>query len=251
MPAKDQGSRIGSLVVNPGGPGASATSYAAAADAIVGTQVRRYFDVVGFDPRGVGQSEPLDCLSDSQLDDFMGTDQTPDDAAEEQALLARPARSPRVRGQEPHAPAAPVHRRLGQGHGRAAAPHSATGSSTISASPTAPSSARRMPASSPSASAVSSSTGSCHPTSPTRSCPRARRAASSSRPAPTSPTASRRVTARSGPRSRKGWRGSATSSPRSTATPSRRATPAPLAWVRRGRRGDSGRRCTTRAPGAH
>ena len=89
VPAKDQGSRIGSLVVNPGGPGASATSYAAAADAIVGTQVRRYFDVVGFDPRGVGQSEPLDCLSDSQLDDFMSTDQTPDDAAEEQALLTQ------------------------------------------------------------------------------------------------------------------------------------------------------------------
>ncbi len=89
VPAKDQQGRIGSLVVNPGGPGASAMSYAAAADAIVGTQVRRYFDVVGFDPRGVGRSEPLDCLSDSQLDAFMSTDQTPDDAAEEQALLTQ------------------------------------------------------------------------------------------------------------------------------------------------------------------
>ena len=89
VPAKDQGGRIGSLVVNPGGPGASALDYAAGADAIVGTQVRRYFDVVGFDPRGVARSAPLDCLSDRQLDDFMAADPTPDDAAEEQALLAQ------------------------------------------------------------------------------------------------------------------------------------------------------------------
>jgi pimeloyl-ACP methyl ester carboxylesterase len=89
VPAKDQAGRIGSLVVNPGGPGASATGYAAAADAIVGTQVRRYFDVVGFDPRGVGRSAPLDCLTDRQLDAFMGADQTPDDAAEEKALLTQ------------------------------------------------------------------------------------------------------------------------------------------------------------------
>ncbi len=87
VPATDQDGRIGSLVVNPGGPGASGMSYAAGADSIVGSQVRRYFDVVGFDPRGVGQSAPLDCVSDRQLDAFMGADQTPDDAAEEQALL--------------------------------------------------------------------------------------------------------------------------------------------------------------------
>jgi pimeloyl-ACP methyl ester carboxylesterase len=87
VPAKDQQGRLGSLVVNPGGPGASGMDYAAAADAIVGPEVRRYFDVVGFDPRGVGRSEPLDCLSDRQLDAFMGADQTPDTPAEEQALL--------------------------------------------------------------------------------------------------------------------------------------------------------------------
>jgi pimeloyl-ACP methyl ester carboxylesterase len=89
VPAKDQSNRIGSLVVNPGGPGASAVSYAASADAIVGADVRRYFDVVGFDPRGVGRSDPLDCVSDKQLDGFMGADQTPDDPAEQQALLTQ------------------------------------------------------------------------------------------------------------------------------------------------------------------
>ena len=82
-------------------------NYAAAADAIVGPEVRRYFDVVGFDPRGVGRSAPLDCVSDRQLDAFMGVDQTPDDAAEEQALLeqaegSRTAARPRTPTLLPH-----------------------------------------------------------------------------------------------------------------------------------------------------
>lgn len=85
--AKDQRGRLGSLVVNPGGPGGSGVTYAAAADAIVGTQVRRYYDVVGFDPRGVGQSTAVDCLDDRALDDFLATDPTPDSPAEEQGLL--------------------------------------------------------------------------------------------------------------------------------------------------------------------
>ena len=69
---------------------------------IVGTQVRRYFDVVGFDPRGVGGSAPLDCLATRQLDRFMAADPTPDDAAEEQALLAAgQGHGRRLRGEEP------------------------------------------------------------------------------------------------------------------------------------------------------
>jgi pimeloyl-ACP methyl ester carboxylesterase len=85
--ARDQRKRLGSLVVNPGGPGGSGITYAAAADSIVGTQVRRYYDVVGFDPRGVGQSTAVDCLDDRALDNFLGTDPTPDTSAEEQGLL--------------------------------------------------------------------------------------------------------------------------------------------------------------------
>jgi pimeloyl-ACP methyl ester carboxylesterase len=85
--ARDQGKRLGSLVVNPGGPGGSGVDYAAAADNIVGTQVRRYYDVVGFDPRGVGRSAAVDCLNDRALDDFLGYDPTPDNASEEQGLL--------------------------------------------------------------------------------------------------------------------------------------------------------------------
>mgnify|MGYP000672156310 CR=1 FL=1 len=84
--ARNQQQRIGSLVVNPGGPGGSGTAYARAADQIVGASVRDYFDVVGFDPRGVGASAPVDCLSDSQLDRFLSVDPTPDNGPEEQQL---------------------------------------------------------------------------------------------------------------------------------------------------------------------
>lgn len=86
VPARKQSQRIGSLVVNPGGPGGSGVDYARAADFIVGSGVRQRFDVVGFDPRGVGRSAPIDCVSDSELDTFLGGEQTPDDAAEEQTF---------------------------------------------------------------------------------------------------------------------------------------------------------------------
>ncbi|MDV3223255.1 alpha/beta hydrolase [Intrasporangium sp.] len=87
-PARNQGKRIGSLVVNPGGPGGSGVQYARSADFIVGTDVRSYFDIVGFDPRGVGQSAPIDCLEDDALDEFLGTDPTPDDPSEQEGLVA-------------------------------------------------------------------------------------------------------------------------------------------------------------------
>ena len=56
--------RIGSLVVNPGGPGGSGISYALQARSEIAAPVRARFDIVGFDPRGVGGSEPaLHCLT--------------------------------------------------------------------------------------------------------------------------------------------------------------------------------------------
>ena len=86
--AKDRSGRIGSLVVNPGGPGASGVDYAKAADSIVTPPVRAVYDIVGFDPRGVGTSSPIKCLNDRELDSFLGADQTPDDKAEEQSFAA-------------------------------------------------------------------------------------------------------------------------------------------------------------------
>ncbi|WP_435200352.1 alpha/beta hydrolase [Janibacter sp. GS2] len=77
-----KGEKAGSLVVNPGGPGGSGVDYAAAADQIVGKSIRTNFDVVGFDPRGVGRSAPVNCVTDRELDRWMGRDPSPDDAAE-------------------------------------------------------------------------------------------------------------------------------------------------------------------------
>lgn len=80
------GDRIGSLLVNPGGPGSSGLDYARAARSILSAQVRDRFDVVGFDPRGVGESTPVHCLSDERLDAFIALDTTPDSAAERTKL---------------------------------------------------------------------------------------------------------------------------------------------------------------------
>ncbi|MFG1704815.1 alpha/beta hydrolase [Nonomuraea sp. M3C6] len=84
LPAR--GDRIGSLVVNPGGPGSSGVEYARAARVVLSEEVRERFDVVGFDPRGVGASAPVECLSDEQLDAFVALDATPDSAKERAAL---------------------------------------------------------------------------------------------------------------------------------------------------------------------
>jgi pimeloyl-ACP methyl ester carboxylesterase len=81
-PATDGDRRIGSLVVNPGGPGASGVDYAARHEMFFGDEVRAAFDIVGFDPRGVGGSTPVDCLTDPAMDAFVAADPDPDDPAE-------------------------------------------------------------------------------------------------------------------------------------------------------------------------
>jgi pimeloyl-ACP methyl ester carboxylesterase len=80
VPAR--GSRVGSLVVNPGGPGARGTTYAAAGQQVFREPLLDGFDIVGFDPRGVGRSAPVDCLSDAELDAYLAGDPTPDTAEE-------------------------------------------------------------------------------------------------------------------------------------------------------------------------
>lgn len=80
--ALDQSRRLGSLVVNPGGPGSSGVNYAYNAEYIVSPRIRERYDIVGFDPRGVGESAPIKCLSDAEIDQSYAADPKPDDAAE-------------------------------------------------------------------------------------------------------------------------------------------------------------------------
>ena len=69
-------------MVNPGGPGASGVDYAAAGAGAFGKQLTRYYDIVGFDPRGVGKSTPLACAGTKQTDEFLSADPDPDNPAE-------------------------------------------------------------------------------------------------------------------------------------------------------------------------
>jgi pimeloyl-ACP methyl ester carboxylesterase len=78
LAATEESRRIGALVLNPGGPGGSGVQYALGARSELPAAVRARFDIVGFDPRGVGGSEPaLHCLSGPQLDQYLATDDEP------------------------------------------------------------------------------------------------------------------------------------------------------------------------------
>ncbi|MCW2665405.1 MAG: hypothetical protein JWN57_367 [Frankiales bacterium] len=85
-PARRTAARIGSLVVNPGGPGASAVDYLRAAYEGLPDAVLDRFDLVAFDPRGVGRSAPVRCASTGELDRYFALDPTPDDAEELKAF---------------------------------------------------------------------------------------------------------------------------------------------------------------------
>jgi pimeloyl-ACP methyl ester carboxylesterase len=90
-PADDPTQRIGSLLVNPGGPGFGAEVLIVNAGDVFGTELLTRFDIVGMDPRGTGGSTPaIDCIDDydAQVAD---TDITPTDEAERNAQMAQAA----------------------------------------------------------------------------------------------------------------------------------------------------------------
>jgi pimeloyl-ACP methyl ester carboxylesterase len=82
VPATRRGDRVGQLVVNPGGPGGSGVQYAASGSSTFGEVLTSYFDIVGFDPRGVGESTPLECAGTQQTDEFLSADPDPDNKSE-------------------------------------------------------------------------------------------------------------------------------------------------------------------------
>ncbi|WP_172119209.1 alpha/beta hydrolase [Actinomyces faecalis] len=69
---------VGTLFVNPGGPGGSGLTLVDSVDGHFSDDLIAAYDVVGFDPRGVGASTAVDCLTDAELDeDRAGQGQTP------------------------------------------------------------------------------------------------------------------------------------------------------------------------------
>lgn len=78
--ARDSSKRIGVLIANPGGPGASANDFVRIWRNVLSGDIRDRFDIVSFDPRGVGESSPIDCHQTLQA--LVAVDPDPDTDAE-------------------------------------------------------------------------------------------------------------------------------------------------------------------------
>jgi pimeloyl-ACP methyl ester carboxylesterase len=87
--AKATGSdRLGSLLINPGGPGASTIDEFDVLASELASTLRKHFDIVGFDPRGVGRSNPVTCTNTAGLDAYTALNLAPTTAAGVAALEA-------------------------------------------------------------------------------------------------------------------------------------------------------------------
>jgi len=81
--AATQTPRLGTLFINPGGPGASGKDEVATFD----NKGLEQYDIVGWDPRGVGDSTPVKCYGDAQAEAYNNLDVSPDTDAERSALI--------------------------------------------------------------------------------------------------------------------------------------------------------------------
>ncbi|GIW18986.1 MAG: proteinase [Tepidiforma sp.] len=79
-PARKPDQRIGVLMANPGGPGGSAIDFMKTWQAIAPAAIRDRFDLVAFDPRGVGESTPIVCHQ--RLQELVAVDPDPETDAE-------------------------------------------------------------------------------------------------------------------------------------------------------------------------
>jgi pimeloyl-ACP methyl ester carboxylesterase len=96
VPATDQANKLGSLLINPGGPGASGVSFLSYVASIIGKDVKTRYDIVGFDPRGVGGSAPITCYTSTEdLDRYFAADwpRTPEGFEESLAVVEPFARA--------------------------------------------------------------------------------------------------------------------------------------------------------------
>ena len=67
LPASDSDAEQGSLFFNPGGPGVSGIRTLETLATALPEELRAGYDVVGFDPRGIGQSTPITCWTDEDI----------------------------------------------------------------------------------------------------------------------------------------------------------------------------------------
>ena len=70
LPASDGNVEHGSLFFNPGGPGASGVEAMTSAPR-VSEELRAAYDIIGFDPRGVGQSTPITCWTNDEIEQYL------------------------------------------------------------------------------------------------------------------------------------------------------------------------------------
>lgn len=87
-PATDPSASLGDLVVNPGGPGASGVQFLREGLSIFPAAVRARYTIVSFDPRGVGSSDPVVCLTPAQVTASYDMQPIPQDPAQRAALVA-------------------------------------------------------------------------------------------------------------------------------------------------------------------
>lgn len=86
LPATDGANKIGSVLVNPGGPGFGGSSVAKDAQYYFSSELLDRFDIIGWDPRGTGKSTPaINCID--QYDEYFGIDSTPETPDEKQAII--------------------------------------------------------------------------------------------------------------------------------------------------------------------
>ena len=79
-PALDQANKLGTLYFNPGGPGASGIEVVQYID--IPKEIREKYDIVGFDPRGVGKSSPIRCNDTDSIDYYFETVSSPENEQE-------------------------------------------------------------------------------------------------------------------------------------------------------------------------
>lgn len=92
FPATGAGNARGVLLVNPGGPGASGMQLARELQGVLPPAIRESFDLVGFDPRGVGHSSPVACPPLHVPKDLPQTMPIAPRTAKEQAFVAEEAK---------------------------------------------------------------------------------------------------------------------------------------------------------------